>query len=142
MAYTVASVSHFLACGMVEFRQSKGVSAALWSGDADYGWGSGDAFEAQMSNNACIAQNALVHTAYERRADLRAYGIYLSDILQYATYMKKPSDVIASWGNSTGYRRMMQCNTTHHAGVAVAKSGGRYCFTIVYERNNYNQSGS
>lgn len=75
-----------------------------------------------------------------------------SDILQYSGGWKKtPAEVISRWEESTGHRRMMQCNNfsadgrayTMHAGAAAYydMGSGRWYYAIVYNFVGSNQSG-
>ena len=93
---------------------------------------------AYASAKGCAAAGTLTHRLGIPSA---VQGNY-SDILQYSTWKMSASDAVTSWINSSGHRKMMQCETATVAGVGVYNNNGVWYYVIVYNFSGTNQSGS
>jgi uncharacterized protein YkwD len=113
-----------------EFRASKGLSQVAWSEDA--------ANMAYGSAVGCAANGKLTH---KLGIPVSVQGNY-SDILQYASWKMSGSEAVQRWSQSDGHRKMMQCASAQVAGVAAYNNGGIWYYTIVYNFQGTNQSGS
>lgn len=112
------------------FRASKGLSTVSWSDEC--------ASYAYNSATGCANAGTLTHRLGIPSAKQSSY----SDILQYSSWKMSGSEVVNNWSNSSGHRKMMQCNSATQAAVAVYKSGNSYYYVIVYNFSGCNQSGS
>lgn len=65
-----------------------------------------------------------------------------SDILQFSTWKMSPQEVVQRWSQSSGHRKMMQCDSATDAAVGVYNNGGTWYYVIVYNFKGRNQSGS
>ena len=115
-------------CG---FRIDKGLPTPQWD-ETYYNY-------AMACAKACAQRHQLVH-----RLGIPAnLQTKCSDILQYATWQMDPHDAVFKyWANSTGHRKMMQCNTVSRAAAAAYNDNGTWYMVIVYDFRGTNQSGN
>ena len=114
-----------------DYRASKGLARVAWDDDcANMGY---------ASASGCAAQGKLVH-----RLGISGHvQNVFSDILQYSSWKMNGAEAVEKWRNSTGHRKMMQCDSANRAGVGVFKnSDGRWYYAIVYNFSGSNQSGN
>lgn len=130
MSRTELNTAHRIFDAYNDYRASKGLNRVEWSDDC--------ANMAYGSVTGCAARGTLVH-----RLGIPAHLQYnYSDILQYNSAKSSAQQIVTSWINSTGHRKMMQCETATVAGVAAFNNGGVWIYAIVYNFDAYSAGGN